>query len=313
MKTVLIANPASGGFRAQRRLAVAAPALTEALGDYEFVRTTGPGDGRRLAAAAVVSGATRIIAAGGDGTASEVAAGILDASGGGSVTLGLLPGGSAQDVLRNLGLPRNLPAAMTVIRDGHVREIDVGHATVTGAGASSGGIRFVNDASFGASAMVAGAVGEGRRGGWHRYVPPRVGFAVGAARAAAGVRPVSLSLEVDGKAFFSGRAVFGAAANGRCFGGGMQVAPQAELDDGLLDVVVVPDLPKARLFRHLPTLYSGGLLEVPGVQATRGERVVIRAEGPQSVPVETDGEVVGRLPAELTVEPRALRVLVPKR
>ena len=311
MTTVLIANPASGGARAQRRFTRAAPALREALGDYELVRTTGPGDGRRLAAAAVAAGAARIIAAGGDGTASEVAAGILDAGGGGSVTFGLLPAGSAQDVLRNLGLPRRLSEALAVIRGGHVREIDIGRAAVTGVDTSARAIHFVNDASFGASAVVAGAISESRRGGWHRYVPPRVGFGLGAARAAAGVRPVSLSVEVDGTPFFSGRAMFGAAANGRCFGGGMQVAPDAELDDGLLDVVVIPDLPKAKLFRHLPTLYSGGLLEVPEVRATRGRRVAVRAEGAAPVPVEADGEVIGRLPAELTVDPRALRVLVP--
>lgn len=314
-KTVVIANPTSGGGRGRRRLARSHPALRDALGDFELQRTKGPGDARELAAAATRAGAARIVAAGGDGTAGEVVSGILEASARHDlqrdrVVFGMLPLGSAQDALRNLGLPRSIEASLSALRAGATRDVDVGRVALTGSDGRPRHAYFLNDASFGVSAAVAEAVSESRRGGWLRHAPPRLAFALGAVRGAARFRPIGMELRVDDEALFRGASTFAVAANGRYFGGGMCVAPRAALDDGWLEMLAVPAMSKARLLRHLPTLYRGGILDVPGVVYRRGRRLQADPLDGDQVFVEVDGELVGRLPAEVRVEEGALRVAV---
>jgi diacylglycerol kinase (ATP) len=121
-------------------------------------------------------------------------------------------------------------------------------------------------------------------------------------------RPVTLTL--DGQVVFEGPIVLAAAANGRYFGGGMQVAPQARIDDGLLDVVVVPELSRLELLRKLPRIYAGTHLEDPATRLHRGRTLEALAE-PGCVPVEVDGEPLGTLPLTVEVMPGALSVIGP--
>jgi diacylglycerol kinase family enzyme len=139
----------------------------------------------------------------------------------------------------------------------------------------------------------------------------RVSFLVGTLRSIVSYRAAAhpVELRLDGEVIHRGPLVLAAAANGRYFGGGMHVAPQARPDDGLLDVVVVPGFGKARLLAELPRIYRGTHLGVGGVIARRGRVLEATQTGGEPPWVEIDGEPLGRLPARFEVLPGALTLV----
>jgi diacylglycerol kinase (ATP) len=135
----------------------------------------------------------------------------------------------------------------------------------------------------------------------------RLAFLVGTLAGLAAFRPSAMRIRLDGDAVFEGEVALAAVANGRYFGGGMHVAPEARPDDGLLDLVIVPALPKLVLVRKLPTLYRGTHLAVPGVKLFRGRRIELEPIGAPALG-EIDGEPVAVLPMTIGVRPGALQV-----
>ena len=115
----------------------------------------------------------------------------------------------------------------------------------------------------------------------------------------------AVSLQPDG----TGEIPDAAFANAPSYGGGMEIAPQAQLDDGLLDVCIIGHMNKLKLFCLFPTVYSGRHLSIPQVEYFQAERFTLETEGPQDV--YADGEYVGRTPIEISVARKALRVIVP--
>ena len=145
-----------------------------------------------------------------------------------------------------------------------------------------------------------------------RWLGSRGTFALGALSGAIAAPRYSLRLSLDGEPWFAGLATFAAASNGPYFGAGMRVAPDARVDDGRLQMVAVPALPRRSLLRHLPSLYSGRYLRIPGVHSAKGLRLRAESGSGPGVPVEVDGELVGSLPVEISVSAGALRVLSPR-
>ena len=133
-------------------------------------------------------------------------------------------------------------------------------------------------------------------------------FLIGTMKALARYRNAHVTLRVDGEVVHDAPLVLAAAANGRYFGGGMHIAPEARLDDGLLDIVLVPDVPKRTLLAKLPLLYAGKHLHDPVGRFLRG-RVIVAEAAPGSVLLDIDGEALGSLPARIEVMPGALGVI----
>lgn len=308
--TVVCLNPASAAGRTGRRAREIRAAIEAALGPVAFEVTRGPGDAARIAGEARARGATRLLVAGGDGTLNEVATGLLDPSGSASpppaLVLGLLPLGSGWDLARSLDLPRTLDAALAVIRDGHTRRIDAGRAACRAPDGATRDHVFVNEASAGLSGDTIRIVGR-----LAKRIGARAGFALGAVGAIASHRADEASIEVDGAAVHEGPVSLVVAANGRCFGAGMQVAPDARVDDGLLEVVIVRGLSAPRLLVNLPSLFAGTHGAHPAVSfhAARSVRVVPKG-GPMFV--DLDGEAMGALPLRAEVLPGALTVYAPE-
>jgi diacylglycerol kinase family enzyme len=138
----------------------------------------------------------------------------------------------------------------------------------------------------------------------------RASFLLGALRAIARHRSEPVRVRVDGRVVHEGPLVLGAAANGRFFGAGMCIAPDARTDDGLFDAVVVRAMGRARLLRKLPLIYRGAHLADPAVGAWQGRVVEAESLG-APVPLELDGEPLGLLPARLEVLPAALVLIGP--
>jgi YegS/Rv2252/BmrU family lipid kinase len=274
--------------------------------------TSGPGDAIGLARAAACAGADLVVAVGGDGTVNEVVNGILTAPGAGpragaepgrAPALGILPAGSGSDFARSLAIPRDVGGALETLASGRRRRIDAGRITCAPFEPRSALERtdrfFVNMGGCGASAHVAERFN--RRG-----IPGAVGYAVAAALTTLRYRWPQVEIETDDVAPHAVKLNALFTCNGEYCGGGMRVARGASLDDGLLLVVEAAGVSRLRTILEWPRLYGGHLARVRGVRVTSARRV--RVTSGEMVPVDCDGEVIGRLPAVYEIVPGAITV-----
>lgn len=305
--TVLIVNPQSRGGWARRKWPRLEPVLREALGQLEVRFTQSEGDGRPLARAAAEAGARLIVAMGGDGTASEVASGILEhqdlsARGEPSVSFGYLPCATGGDLRRTLGTPDKIEDAARAIADSKGRFIDAGRIEYTGHDGKPARGYFVNVASAGMSGLVDHFANESGK-----KLGGTVTFFVASVRATLRYKNVAVRIRIDEQPARDERIMTLAVANGCYFGGGMRVAPDAQVDDGMLDVVCLGDLSKFETLGLSRTLYSGKHIGQPKVWQARGRTVRVELADPaDKVLLDVDGETPGRLPATWTVLPQAL-------
>jgi YegS/Rv2252/BmrU family lipid kinase len=304
-RTLVIVNPRSRGGATGRRWTQLETRLREALGPLEVEHTQAPRHAERIAREGVRAGVERVLVAGGDGTLSEVATGLLAAGLGGYAVLGLLPLGTGGDFARSLGVPADLDGALAGLAAGKARPVDAARVEYCDDAGRTRTRYLVNVASLGVSGLVTQLVNRAPK-----LLGGRLSFLIGTLRALVRWRCRPVTLKVDGQVVFEGPIVLATAANGRYFGGGMLVAPQARLDDGLLDVVVVPELSRLALLRKLPRIYAGTHLEDPATRLHRGRTLEAVAEA-GSVPLEVDGEPLGTLPLRVEVLPGALSMIGP--
>ncbi|MCK6544997.1 diacylglycerol kinase family lipid kinase [Myxococcota bacterium] len=294
--TWLIANPAARGGALAAELDAIASKVRAVVGAVHVAKTEAPGDATTLAVDAVAAGATRVLSLGGDGTHNEVVEGLMRAQPHGA-SLGILPAGTGGDLRRSLrhGSIDALVAALPTLVP---RRIDVGRAT-WGDGVSR---CFVNLASCGVSGLVDRRVNASSK---------RLGaasFALATVRAIVAFRAPRVRVTIDGDELEPRTIDLVAACNGRYAGGGMCFAPSAELDDGLLDVVVIDHAPALRSLVDLPKLYRGRLAGVGRVTLRRAKVVTVEPlEG--TAPLDLDGESPGDAPVQFRVEPGALALL----
>jgi YegS/Rv2252/BmrU family lipid kinase len=290
--TWAILNPRAGV--AARRARKAIEEHRDRWGDLEVRTTESPGHAQLLAQEAVQAGATTVLAVGGDGTVNEVAWGLL----GTTVTLGLVPVGSGNGLARTLGIPLRPDRALASLEAAVARGMDVGLVN---------GRPFLNVAGAGFDAEVGAAFhrngARGGRRGVLTYV--RLGFSKLTYQAEEWL----LSM---GEERFEGRALLVAFVNGRQYGGGAFIAPRARLDDGLLDIVVIEDAPRAEILLNAPRVFLGSIEGFRRYRHRTASSAVLTSRG-GAFEHHRDGEPEPsseRL--EVAVQPRALRVLVPR-
>jgi YegS/Rv2252/BmrU family lipid kinase len=300
VRTLVIVNPNSRSGSTGRRWSKIEPKLREALGGFEVETTTRMRDAERISREAVRAGVERVVVAGGDGTLSEVVTGLLGAQLGGYAQIGILPLGTGGDFSRVAGGTRNLDEAIAALAVGTTRKIDAGRITYrVDTGSSEATSYFANVASFGVSGLVDELVNRTTK-----FFGGRISFLLGTLRALAQYRSQEVAIRVDGEPVFEGRIAFAAVANGSYFGGGMQVAPDAILDDGRLRLVVIPASSKASLLARLPTLYRGTHVNDESNLVVAGS--VIEADADARVLLDVDGEPLGALPARIECLPGAI-------
>ena len=300
--TVVIVNPESNGGRTRMRWPGLEPHLREALGDVEIVETDGPGGSDRAAREAVRAGALRVVVVGGDGSLSEAATGIIEEGFGESAALGWLPMGTGCDFGRTVGVPRDAEKALAALAAGHRRRVDVGVIRYEGEGGVFRERVFTNVASFGLSGLTDMHVAVAGRS-----LGPTAAFLLGSLRAIRDFEAPSVALDLDGERVYEGPIALVVAANGRYFGSGMKIAPEADVEDGLLSVVIVGDLSKPRLVANLPSLYRGAHLSHPAVTSLVGKRLEATALSGEAL-LDVDGEPLGALPASMEIRPSALEL-----
>lgn len=305
MRTCAIVNPAAGRGRVRRLWPTLEPRLRAIVPDLTVERTPAPGAATPLTRTAVREGAERIVAVGGDGTLHEVVNGFFEEDGtpfSPAPVLTPLACGTGTDFRRSLGVP---PAGDAVDRlsTPRTRRIDLLRVTYTEASGERSHRYALNVASFGLSGRVVEALGSGGRG-----VPGRLYYLSALLRALASHRPFAVVITVDGTTVPAGATHLVAVANGHSFGGGIRIAPDAVLDDGRLDVTALHDASAWALLGRLPHFYRGTHPALDGVTTLRGRRLVARPLRDTPIPLEADGELLGRLPAAVTVVPDALRL-----
>jgi YegS/Rv2252/BmrU family lipid kinase len=307
-RTTVIVNPKSQGGRLGRRWTQVAETIGRAF-PFDEAITKAPGDATRLTREALRAGAERVVALGGDGTVNEVVNGFFDDSGAPiapDASLAVLPFGTGGDFRRTLRLPTELAAATRVIAANHRRRIDVGRLSFTSPSGARVHRMFVNIASFGVSGVVDRLVNEsGKRFG-------RLSFMLATARATWTYRNQRVQLTFDGKDRVEVTINTVAVANGRYFGGGMMVAPDAELDDGRFDVIALGDFGFADLLKSGRRLYQGTHTSMDKVTTRRAQVIEAEAVEPGAVvELDVDGESPGRLPARFELLAGALWVVTP--
>lgn len=292
MKGVAILNPRAGLAAARARAALERSAHWRGM---EVRLTTAPGDARRFASEAAAAGAEIVLAIGGDGTANEIAWGLL----GTSAALGLVPMGSGNGLARTLGIPLKPDRALATLADAVPRAMDVGMINER---------PFLNVAGAGFDAQVGLDFHEhGRRGG-RRGVFTYVWLSV---LRTMNYRAESWVLDA-GAQKFEGRAYIVAFVNGRQYGGGAVLVPGARLDDGLLDIVVIEDAPALELAWNAQRLFFGTLAGYRRYRHIATARATLVAAS--AAPHHRDGEPeVPTARLEASVLPRALRILVPRK
>lgn len=313
LATVII-NPESGGGATRDAWPRIASDLATHMGAFTPVFTTRVGQGIELAADAARKGAKLIVACGGDGTISEVANGIL--ASGTSAELGILPSGTGGDFRKTLGIPARSGDAATILRHGRTRRIDVGKVTFTTSDGETDSRHFLGVASFGMSAEVVGRVKEGVPG-WFpakgpRWLSGRFSFGLAMAQTALKTEATHVVVQLDDDSALRMAVANLCIANGRYFGGGMKIAPNAKLDDGKFDVVSIGDLGAARILANAPRIYLGAHLGMSDVGHALAAKIFARPlHSEDMIQIEVDGELPGSLPASFQILPKALRVRCP--
>jgi YegS/Rv2252/BmrU family lipid kinase len=274
------------------------------------VFTQAPRDATAIARREAEAGRRLVVAFGGDGTISEVADGILSAETGGggaagaTTELGIIPRGTGGDFRRTLELPQDLGEAARRVREGTPRVIDAGRARYVAHDGGEATRHFVNVASFGFSSAVASRANASskRFGG-------KAAFLGATVRALVAYDNTDVWLSFDDGPRERRRVLMAAVGNGRFFGGGMKICPDAQLDSGVLQAVVVGDFTRLDVLTKVGRLYEGSHLEVESVTAAMVRKLAAApVEADAVVPLELDGETPGRLPATFEVLPGALRV-----
>jgi YegS/Rv2252/BmrU family lipid kinase len=285
----LIVNPHSAGGRALKLLPQVETYLDARRVDFRVVRTRSLEHGVEQALVAVEAGEIPVVVSG-DGLLGAIGGAVADSD----TPLGIVPGGRGNDLARVLGISSDPQEAIATVLAGHSRRIDVGEAN---------GKRFLGIASVGFDSEANRVANE------TSWLGGNLVYAYAALRVLAAWKPAGFTIAADdSRTRVSGYSVI--VANNRAYGGGMFVAPNAELDDGEFDIVTIGEVGKLRFLANLPKVFKGTHVDADEVRVFRAPHLELSASKP--FPVYADGEALTDTPVSLRVLPRALSVLVPQ-
>ncbi len=297
----VIVNPVAGASSTRRKWPIISRLLNRIGLPFDFEYTEGVGHAIELARIAASNGYRYLVAVGGDGTVNEVANGILHSTNASTTVLGIVSTGTGSDFIRSVGISRDYATACNTLTSSRRLSIDVGVVEYQSKGQTLKRF-FVNTAGVG---FDAAAVRETER--LPKYFGGTIPYVAGLLRTLFTYKNKPVVIRVGGEV--EGYRVFDVAvANGGYLGGGMHIAPEAELGDGLLDVVIVGDMGKLEFLKEFPKVYKGTHVNHPKVTMKKGTDITIESSEPMLV--YADGELLGECPASFRVVPAALILVV---
>lgn len=283
-----LVNPASGGGRAPASVVPVARLLREAGARVDVAYSTGVAECRALVASAADRGDV-VVAVGGDGMVASIAGAVVEHH----ALLGLVPSGRGNDFARHLGITGDPAVLATTLLEAEPRRVDV---------IDVDGDVVVGSVYAGVDSVASEIVDRAH------WLPGPVQYPYAAVRALLAFRPATYRVTVDGSTHVH-EACTVVVANSGYYGAGMHIAPDASVEDGLLDVVVIRAASRLQLVRSLPRLYDGSHVELDAVLVLRGRSVTVSCDG--AVTAYADGERLAPLPVTARVVPQALQVLGP--
>ena len=340
-RPLFIVNPSTGRLGGANALRRFVGAVENVLGDVDIEATQRSGHAIDLARHGTLDGRDLIVAVGGDGTLNEVVNGVMTARGGGrqpaGPRVGLIGLGTGGDFGRSLGIGRDLDSYLAALVSGHARAVDLVRTSFAGHEGEPIERYVINVVSAGPGGLVDTYVARFPRalGGRLAYAGASLLALVECPRARLRLRwtapaapgsperesepepephePPEALEPPDRVQTSELSAYLVALCNGAAFGGGMRLAPMAEPDDGVLDLISIAVSSKVTVVRHLPEVYAGRHLEVPGVEHLRCrslELELLDEEAAGRFALDVDGEALGRLPLRAEVVPGAIEMPV---
>lgn len=301
---MVVVNPCSANGKTGKHWTDLNKALDAAGVYYDFTFTEGPKEATKITRNALKNGHDTIVSIGGDGTLNEVINGFFEDGQhiNPEARLGVISCGTGGDFVKTAGIPKNHKKAAEVLARGQCKPIDIGRAIYTNHQGKTENLYYINVVGLGIDGEIVERVNRTTKafGGF-------LSFFWGTLTTLASYQSRRITMEVDGMVRFQGPILFAAVANGQWFGGGMHVAPNAQLDSGQFEIVVIQGLGKAETIRHMPELYKGTHINNSKVLCLRGNHV--RAFSEERVLLDIDGEQPGMLDAELVLVPNALNLI----
>lgn len=301
-RAAVVVNPASGNGSTGKRWPEIARVIEKGGINFDCTLTEGPGDATAITRTFLEKGHDLILSVGGDGTLNEVVNGFFY---NGELVrkqaaVGLISTGTGRDLGRTMGIPGEPAAAVRHLIESPLRPVDVGKVTYMHNGGHEDTRYFINVAGMGLDGDTAARVNRTSKalGGF-------ISFLWGTMASLALYRNQRMTVTIDDSLVCDEPITVIVIGNGCYFGGGMYVAPNARLDDGLFDIVILRNLSKLNLLVNLPRVYRGSHLSHPRVTSLRGKKVTVWSNG--SSLLNLDGEQPGRAPAVFEVQSRALK------
>lgn len=291
-RIALIVNPVAGDGRCLTRLPEVQAILAQADVEVTHFLTERSGHAVELAKQAAEQGMGIVVSMGGDGTLNEVVNGLVNTP----AVLGMIPAGSGNDFGRSFGLQSgDVVQACAAILRGKAAKIDLGYTE---------GKYFINVAGAGFDAEVGHLANVWGK----KYFPGQMAYTASILRQLISFNPKLMRITLD-DITMEKRVWLVAVANAKFFGGGMMIAPTAEVDDGMFDVYIIEETSKLELLRVLPKVFKGNHVSHPAVKCYRAKRVGLSSEA--KLVTQADGEILGHLPREFRTFPAQLSILVP--
>ncbi|MDF1667716.1 MAG: diacylglycerol kinase family lipid kinase [Planctomycetota bacterium] len=299
MKTRVIINPTAGAKRARERLSKHRSKLERAFGDIEWRESLNAEHVTTLAHEAAIRGYERVLVAGGDGTVHYAVNGLA----GTQTALGIIPVGTGNDVAAAVGIPKNLDAAINTLIGNHVRAIDLGEVRsvpsskgppqkrifccVLGVGMDTPALKRINAAKI------------LRRG--------RLLYSLAALKTILNYKAQPMRIHFNDQIIES-KVFFAAVTNTQSYAGGMKICPQAKVNDGLLDLCIIPPMPLFQLLRSFTQVFNGQHVKRPEITLAQSAKTRFDSDSP--IPITLDGELTNiQTPIEIRALPASLRVL----
>ncbi|MCU0284779.1 MAG: diacylglycerol kinase family lipid kinase [Acidobacteria bacterium] len=309
-KVHVIVNPFSARGKTGERWDIIKDIIRHYFNEFKYVMTEKPRQATEIARGLLKDGYDLIIGVGGDGTLNEITNGFFKHDSHQSInedaSLGIIPSGTGSDFGRFLKIPSDFKKSVALIKNGTEKQVDVGKVTFTGANGEKTGRYFINVSDFGLGAEVVKKLSDipsGKKGALSYYKGLLSTIRTYNAR--------DVKIIIDDDEVIEGRFLIGAVANGRIFGGGMIIAPQASPDDGYFDLVLVQDMKKFEIILNSRHLYTGKIDQHPKVTVKHAKNIKVfpipYTPGVQSnVNIEYDGEIASAIPAEFEIIEKCL-------
>ncbi|MCK4835217.1 MAG: diacylglycerol kinase family lipid kinase [Candidatus Aminicenantes bacterium] len=306
-KVHVIVNPFSARGKTEKRWGKIKEIVKYYFKEYKYIFTEKPKQATKIVRKLLMEGFDLIIGVGGDGTLNEITNGFFQQHSFDTInedaSIGIIPSGTGSDFIRFLKIPREFEKSVELIKKSKTKKIDVGKITFNPESRDKKCQFFINIADFGLGAEVIkklANIPSIKRG-------PLV-YYKGLLLTLKNYKSKLVKIKMDESQEIEGKFLIGAIANGRIFGGGMMIAPNAEPDDGFFDLVLVEDMKKLEIIYNIPHLYRGTIAKNPKVFIHRVKKIEISSD--EIVNIEYDGEIGRTLPATFEIIEKKIKLRI---